>query len=106
MDKTAKMLNAFVECAACLGLPQSHINEAREYLDYNQWGLCFKITIIQMDELDIKINAQFYKLIEKIAIRMELVESDYADMKKLIMADESFSEPVQDKLAAIIVRSL
>lgn len=57
---------------------------AEEFLDYNEWGLALDTIIDQLYEYEIKITEGIYNSISAIAKKMEMEESNYIELKKLI----------------------
>jgi len=73
-----------IEMSKIFGLNENDISNAKEYLEYNEFELCFDTLITQLYEFDIVINEKFYELIDKIAKAIKLSEEKYIFMKELI----------------------
>lgn len=100
-----KILNAslkLIEVAGVLGLDEIDLKNAREFLTYNEFGLCFDTIVTQMYEYDIEIDKEFYQLIAKIGEMMELEQEDYSFMQELIRDESNIPKPVKEELVRII----
>ncbi|WP_220185298.1 MafI family immunity protein [Flavobacterium sp. xlx-214] len=67
-----------------LNLPNKDIIIAKEYLNVNEFELCFSTLITQLYEYDIKIDYTIYELIAKIGELMKIDHLHYSFMKDLI----------------------
>jgi hypothetical protein len=81
---TSKLLSEFIERAAILGLQEADKNLAKEYLDYNEFELCFDQVVTQLYEYNIKVDEDFYRLAETIASKLGIPETGYVYLKELI----------------------
>jgi hypothetical protein len=85
MDKKIKeLLQVLIDGSVVKGLSSSDLNGAKEYLQYNEFGLCFDTIVTQMYEYNIEIDEEFYIQIEKVASTMKIPVSGYSFMKELI----------------------
>lgn len=66
-NKTKKTLLGLIDGAKELGLGETDLNNAREYIDNGEFALCFDIIVTQMYENDIEIKESFFQLIRDIA---------------------------------------
>lgn len=74
-----------IETSKILGLDETDLSIARDYLENNELELCLDTLTTQLYEYDIKITKIFYELIDKIAKRIKLGEEKYIFMKQLII---------------------
>lgn len=102
MKTLKETLLKLIAAAKILGLNEDDLKNAKDYLIYNEFGLCFDIIITQMYEYDIEIDTNFYELVFKIGERMNLEKESYSFMKELIRDKDSIPKPVKDELAQII----
>jgi len=86
-NKTEKLLSALIQGAEGVGLPEKDLNTAKEYLEHREYGLCFETILEQLCENDIVITKEYYNLIEKIAIKMEIRLEDYLFMRDLVVEE-------------------
>jgi len=77
-------LTKFLERARRLGLSDTDSETALSFLNHNEFGLCFDTVITQMYELDVRIDIEFYELIDEIGKEMNLTSNSYSFMKELI----------------------
>jgi hypothetical protein len=70
--------------AKIFGLNEVDINSAKEYLQYNEYGVCFDILITQMHEQSIEIDNDIYTVICDVAKRMKIPFEGYSFMKELV----------------------
>jgi hypothetical protein len=103
--KKKKILNAIIDCARKLGLSESDIFDAQEFLDYNELGLCLDTIATQLYEYDIEITEEFSALIFKALFMMEISPEKYSYLKNLIRNENQIPKPVKEAVANI-VRSL
>lgn len=73
-----------IEIAKFLGLNENDLRHANDFLDHNEFGLCFDTLITQMYEYDLEIDNEIYDLISKIGKSMNLEIGSYSFMKELI----------------------
>ncbi len=102
MNKLNSTLARLIEISKILGLNEGDLNNAREYLIYNEYGLCFDTLITQLYEFDIEINTEFYKLIVQIGELLALDEDSYSFMKELIRDGNIIPKTIKDELATIV----
>jgi len=84
MSNIKKDLWALVESAEIQGLPDFDLNNAKEFLEYNEYELCFSTIVEQMYEFEIKINEPFFQLVEKMGKAIKLPINSYFFMNELI----------------------
>jgi ankyrin repeat protein len=75
---------SLLRIAEILGLNQRNLDNSKEYLEYNEYGLCFDILITQMHEYNIEIDNEVYLLISDIAAKMRLPAEEYSFMQELV----------------------
>ncbi|MFC0182994.1 hypothetical protein SAMN04515674_1303 [Pseudarcicella hirudinis] len=102
MKTLVNALLRLIEIAKILGLDDRDLENAKEFLMHNEFGLCFDTIITQMYEYDIEIDNDFYESISKIGERMNLKQESYSFMKELIRDESNVPKPVKDELARII----
>lgn len=102
MKKLKNALLGLIEIAQILGLNETDLNNAKDYLVYNELWLCFDTIITQMYEYNIEIDNEFYELISEIGKKMNLQCESYFFMKELIRDEDNFPKPVKDELTKII----
>jgi len=102
MNKLNNALTRLIEISMALGLNDTDLNNSREYLIHNEYGLCFDTLITQLYEYDIEISIEFYELIGRIGELLNLEESFYSFMKELIRDGSTIPKTVKDELAIII----
>ena len=102
MKTLKETLLKLIEIARILGLNEKDLKNAKDYLEHNEFGLCFDTLITQMYEYDIEIDNNSYELISKIGKKMNLEVDNYSFMKELIRNSNSIPKPVKDELAQII----
>ena len=83
-----------LKVAELSGLNKVDINNSKEYLQYNEYGVCFDILITQMHEHNIEIDDNVYLLITDTANRMKLPVEEYSFMKELVRSGDQISKPV------------
>jgi hypothetical protein len=81
---TVDFLIALIKRAKTLGLPDHDLKDAKEFLDHNEFELCFDTIITQMYEYNTEIDHEFYELIKKIGNKMNLPLENYSFMMELI----------------------
>jgi len=82
MKSDKKLLNDLIEKAAELGLSEQDIKHAKDFLEYNEYFLCFDQIVTQMYEYDILIDSSFYDLVQSIAKNWKLDEKEYSCLKE------------------------
>lgn len=80
-----KRLEALIKIAKTLGLPQSDLDTATEFLFHREYGLCFDTIVTQMYENNINIDVNTYNAIFEVAMALEIPTDDYVCMKDLII---------------------
>lgn len=80
----SEKLNILLDQSKSFGLSEVDYNTAKEFLEYNEYGLCFDTIITQMFEYDILINEEFYNRIVEIAQKMDVKEEEYTCIQELI----------------------
>lgn len=103
MKTLVNALLGLIEIARILGLDNRDLKYAEDFLNHNEFGLCFDTIVTQMYEYDIEIDNEFYQLISKIGERMNLRQESYSFMKELIRDESNIPKPVKDELMRIIV---
>ena len=85
MDKKIKkLLQTLIDQSETKGLSSSDVNAAKEYLQHHEFGLSLDTIVTQMYEYNVQIDQEFYLQIEQIANMMNIPESEYSYIKKLI----------------------
>lgn len=102
MNKLKNTLTKLIEISKAIGLNDVDLNNAREYLTHNEYGLCFDTLITQLYEYDIEINSTFYELIVQIGEMLNLDENSYSFIKELIRDGRYIPKTVKDELLIII----
>jgi len=86
MKPDKKTLNHLIEKAAELGLSEQDIKHAKEFLEYDEYFLCFDQIVTQMYEYDVLIDHSFYDSVESIAKNWKLDEKEYSYLKQNLRA--------------------
>jgi hypothetical protein len=84
VNKLKKQLQALLDISKISRLNDLNIITAKEFLTYNEPGLCFDHIVTQMYEYDIEINEATYQLICDIGDELKLPIESYSFMKKLV----------------------
>jgi hypothetical protein len=84
MRQLKRKIKILLEYSQKLGIRDEDLNNAIEFLDYNEFELCFDTIITQMYEYDIKIDEKFFQLVEEIGTDLKLPVNAYFFMKELI----------------------
>lgn len=101
--KTLKnTLLGLIEIANTLGLNDKDLENAKDYLIHDEFGLSFDTIITQIYEYDIEIDNEVYQLIFKIGGMLKLDQDNYSFMKELVRDKNSIPKNVQCELAKII----
>lgn len=79
-----KVLREIIKDATLFGLPDEHVKEAEDFLAYNEWRLALDTIIIQLYELEIRIDMEFYKKIQKVADDMKMASNEFEYLQELI----------------------
>jgi len=85
-------LTKFLEHAKRFGLSDTDSKNAVSFLDHNEFGLCFETVITQMYEYEVRIDIEFYELIDEIGKEMNLALDSYSFMKELIDGGNEISQ--------------
>ena len=83
-NKKKRILTALLEGARQLDLSPRDLSSAQEYLEHDEYGVCFDHIVTQMYEYDIAITTDFYNLVVKAANEMKLSENDYSFLQELV----------------------
>jgi len=84
VNKLKKKLQALLDVAEESGLNNQAIIIAKEFLEYNETGLCFDHILTQMHEYDIEITEATYLLICDIGDKLKRTAESYSYIKELI----------------------
>ncbi|OFX44946.1 MAG: hypothetical protein A2W95_08215 [Bacteroidetes bacterium GWA2_40_14] len=84
MERLKDLLSVLIERAKQFGLPTSDIRNANDFIDNQEYGLCFDIIVTQMYEYDIEIDNDFYELLIRIGDKLNIPPENYSFMKDLI----------------------
>ena len=84
MSELKKQLQSLLDAAELSGLSDQDIIIAKEFLEYNEAGLCFDHIITQLYEYDIEINRDTYLLIGDIGSKFKLPIESYSFVKELV----------------------
>ena len=103
MKKNIKLVSALINAASELGLNKHDINNALNLLENREYGLAFDTIITQLYEYEIEIDNEFYSLIVKVALQMEIPEDKISFMKELIQFKTVIPKLVKEKLAEILM---
>ena len=87
MKKIKYALTELIVNARLLGLGETDVNNAQEFMNYNEFELSFDTLITQMYEFNIAINDGFYDLTVQIADSLKLPSESYSFMKELIKSN-------------------
>lgn len=102
MKSIIDLLIGLLRAAEFLGLPKDDVDNAYDYLQYNEYGLTFDTIVTQLYEYDIEVNDDFYTLTRRVAHEMKLPEENYAFIKDLIRNKESIPRLVKEEIAKVI----
>lgn len=102
MDNHNSSLLHLIDGAKILGLSNSDIQVAKDFLTFNELGLCFDTIITQMYEYDIEITIEYYDLISKVGKSMKIPSEEYSFMQELIRSDSIIPKPIKEGLSVII----
>jgi hypothetical protein len=97
-----KALQSLITIADILGLNEEDINNAKELLEHQEYGLSFDTLITQIYEYDIEITKDVYSLIAFIGKELGLQTKNYSFMESQIRDIHKMPEPVKVELAKII----
>lgn len=79
-----KSLIELVNRAQELGLSSEASIAAKEYIEYNEYGVGFELVLSQLYEFEISIDKEFYLMLVHIAKELKLPPEDYLFMEELI----------------------
>lgn len=96
--KLRQKLQKLTDIAKIIGLNEADLHKVIEYLDYDEYGLCFETIITQLDENDLKITAPIYGFMLEIANEMKLDWENYFFIEEMITDIENFSDVKNAKL--------
>lgn len=102
MKPIENILKSFIESAKPIGLDEQDLNNAKEFLEHHEYGLCFDTIITQLYEYDIEIDEEFYEVITQIANKMNLPSESYSFTKELVRSEITIPKTVKVQLANII----
>jgi len=100
--RNIKSLQSLITIAGVLELSKEDINNAKELLKHQEYGLSFDTLITQIYEYDIEITKDIYNLITIIGKDLGLPTKNYSFMKNLIRDTQKIPEPVKLELAKVI----
>jgi hypothetical protein len=84
MRTKRELLTGLIRGALELGLSNQDANNAMEYLEHNEYGVCFELIVIQLYEFNIQINRAFYLEVDNVAGKLEFPQENYSFLEKLI----------------------
>lgn len=73
-----------IKVAELFGLNEVDVNNSKEYLQYNECGVCFDLLIAKMHEHNIEIDDDIYTVICDVAKRMKTPVEEYSFMRELV----------------------
>ncbi|GAO44444.1 hypothetical protein [Flavihumibacter petaseus] len=82
-----RLLTEIVEKAGVSGLPKSDLDNARELLKNNEFGLCLDVVVTQVYEHEILIEFGFYELLKEAAAIIGIPCEEIDFIRKLVRAD-------------------
>lgn len=85
MKSNKDILLVLIQRAAEFGLSEQDSNNAIEYLNYNEYGICLELIVTQLYEFDVQISREFYFEIDAAAKRLQLPEESYTFLQELII---------------------
>jgi hypothetical protein len=65
-------------------LPAEVITEAKDFLDYDEWGLALETICTQLYEYDVAISDELYKTIERLGQQMKMSSEEWTMLKELV----------------------
>jgi hypothetical protein len=102
MADKKKLLNLLIQSAEILGLRKDDLDIAKEYVEYNEFGLAFETVVTQVFEYDIVIGKPFYEIVTQVAELLRIDHSEYSFINELIKEDGKIPKPILDRLASIV----
>ena len=100
--RNIKALQSLITIADILGLNKEDIDNAKEFLEHQEYGLSFDTLITQIYEYDIEITKDVYSLITFIGKELGFEAKNYSFMESLIRDMDKMPEPIKVELAKII----
>jgi len=97
MKKINTQLLSLIKFARLHGLNEHDLKIAQEFLDYNEFGLCFETIVSQMLEQNIATDQAFYDLVSSIGKTMNLEQESFSFMQELIKDDVKYNGVVKDE---------
>lgn len=102
MNQLNKLVSSFIDIAESLGLSAVDIKNAKDLLEYREYGLAFDTVITQLYEYEVEISSEVYEYIKVIAEMMNMPENEFSFMKELIETNNRVPKPVRDKLVEVL----
>ena len=65
-------------------LPDSIIEDVKEYVDFREWGVAFNLLCEQLYEFDIAISESEWEQIENIGKALKLEDYSWIELKELL----------------------
>lgn len=82
METIKNNLQILINKAQTFGLPSNDIQNAQQYLEYNELELCLDILVQQLYEYEISVDSEFIKIAFQLQCSMKL-SNDYTFLKEL-----------------------
>ena len=79
-----KLLQSIISKAADLGLPDDCLNEAREFLDYNEYGLSLDTILEHVYERELTIDDAFFEAIAEAGEKMHIAVERFNHLRSLL----------------------
>jgi len=102
MFRTGKLLSTLIKGAELLGLPASDIEAACEFLEYNEYELCFEQIVTQLYEYDTGITQQYYSLVAEIGLKLKLQQGQFDFLRELTRDTLPQSQEKLNSLAKLL----
>ena len=102
LNKINVLLNGIIDCSRLLGLPEVDIVHAKEFLSYNEQGLCLDQIITQLYEYNIGVNNDIYTLVEMAAQKLSIPIEQYSYLKELIKNENVIPNAVKIQITNIV----
>src|ERR1043165_552444 len=103
-NRQRKLLEDIIASAELLGLPKADILIAKEFLDYNEKGLCLDHVITQLHEYEVEVTPSFINLVGKAAEQMLMSADSYSYLKELIRPDGGVPDSIVLEIDNILTR--
>ena len=84
MKNIVKNLIKFIDHAKSFGLLNRDLENAEDFLENNEFGLCFDTIVTQLYEFDVEINEEFCLIADQIGKSLGLEPETYSYIKELI----------------------